>query len=183
MFNQTQYISNEPESFDVTAIDYEDAEGNGTVQLRGYLALPENLESPTPLIVVFPDWDGVNTYEKKRATLLAELGYIAFAADIYGKDLQNMTDDNEKGAQVTKFVSDPTLYLQRMQRAIDVASETEFVDKENVGIIGYCFGGSGVVLYSRSGLDSAKVAIAFHGIFYQEEVPSLTDTIHPYTLM
>ena len=147
MHAQVEYESNEPESYNVIPIDYEDTEGGDVVRLRGYLSLPKKLEGPTPLIVVFPGWDGVSDYEKKRATLLSELGYIAFAADIYGANLQDITDQDVMSSQMGEYMSDPALCLKRMQRAIDVASDTEYavVDKENIGIIGYCFGGSGVV--------------------------------------
>ena len=142
-----KYEPNEPDAFDVIPIDYEDTEGNNTVQLRGYLSLPEKLEGPTPLVVVFPDGDGVSVYEKKRATLLAEMGYIAFVADIFGADLQEISDPIIMNQQMAKYQMNPALYLQRMQRSIDVAIDNGYavVDKEKVGIIGYCFGGSGVV--------------------------------------
>lgn len=186
LFGGDKYGSNEPDSFNVIPIDYEDVEGNNTVQLRGYLSLPENPihDGPLPLVVVFPGGSGVTDYEKKRATMLADLGYIAFAADIYGAESQDIPDDS-KFELISKFLKNEPLYIQRMQRAIDVASTTGFadVDTENVGIIGYCFGGSGVVIYARSGSDSAKVAVAFHGTFYDEEVPVLSDTITPYTLI
>jgi len=189
LFVEVEYITNEPETYDVTPIDYQDVEGEEVVDLRGYLSLPEGYDYYTneylPLVVVFHDGDGVNTYEKKRATMLADLGYIAFAADIYGVDLQGITDPNIMNQQLLKYSTNQELYVQRMQRAIDVASSIEGVnvDVEKVAIIGYCFGGSGVVLYARSGLDSARIAVAFHGVFYNEEVPSVTDNIHPYTLI
>lgn len=151
LFVEVEYITNEPETYDVTPIDYQDVEGEEVVDLRGYLSLPEGYDYYTneylPLVVVFHDGDGVNTYEKKRATMLADLGYIAFAADIYGVDLQGITDPNIMNQQLLKYSTNQELYVQRMQRAIDVASSIEGVnvDVEKVAIIGYCFGGSGVV--------------------------------------
>merc|ERR1712106_819244 len=75
-----------PENENVETVEYSDVDG---ALLKGYLALPENkLTSQVPGVIILPDWDGVNRYEKLRATLLADSGYIAFAADIYGQDLQ-----------------------------------------------------------------------------------------------
>ena len=58
--------------------------------LQGYVAFPDitKWKYPAPAVIILPDWDGVNDYEKKRAILFAEEGYVGFAADVYGADLQ-----------------------------------------------------------------------------------------------
>lgn len=79
-FDEIDFVSNEPAEIRVTAVPYEDTDGT---MLQGYLAMPdETWKRPLPAVVIFPDWDGVNDYEKKRATMLADMGYVAFAADI-----------------------------------------------------------------------------------------------------
>lgn len=79
-FKESEFTPNIPKTFEVQAVPYED--GDGT-QLQGYLAMPSTeWTRPLPAVVIIPDWDGVNEYEKKRATMLAEMGYAAFAADI-----------------------------------------------------------------------------------------------------
>jgi len=190
LFGFSEYVKDEPESFNVIPVDYDDVDGDEMIQLRGYLSLPEGSfydahTQSRPLVVIIHDGDGVNDYEKKRATMLSDLGYIAFAADIFGVDYQNITDPQQQNQQLMKYFNNEPLYIQRMQRAIDVASSTELadVDTQNIAIIGYCFGGSGAVLYARSGADSAKIAVAFHGVLYDEEVPVMSDIIHPYTLV
>merc|ERR1712157_376597 len=157
-------------------------------ELRGYLSLP-NIplnKLSLPLVVVFPDWDGVNTYEKKRATMISDqLNYISFAADIYGKDLQDNLSFPERIALSTKYRSNIPLYVQRMQRAIDIAIENSNVDVDKIALIGYCFGGSGVVQFALSGMDTAQIVVSFHGGFFNDndDVISNADNIYPYTLI
>jgi dienelactone hydrolase len=79
-FDEIEFESNEPDEFRVLTVPYDDVDGT---KLQGYLAMPsDEWKRPLPAVVIFPDWDGVNDYEKKRATLLADMGYVAFAADI-----------------------------------------------------------------------------------------------------
>jgi dienelactone hydrolase len=79
-FKEIEFTPKKPEAFQVEAVPYEDIDGT---RLQGYLAMPlAEWRRPLPAVVIIPDWDGVNEYEKKRATMLAELGYVAFAADI-----------------------------------------------------------------------------------------------------
>src|SRR6202046_5338769 len=60
-------------------------EQNGA-KLEGYLAYDDSItaKGKVPGIVVFPEWWGLNDYIKGRADQLANLGYVAFAADMYG---------------------------------------------------------------------------------------------------
>jgi dienelactone hydrolase len=79
-FDEITFETNEPAEIRVTTVPYEDVDG---VMLQGYLAMPDDTwKRPLPAVVIFPDWDGVNDYEKKRATMLADMGYVALAADI-----------------------------------------------------------------------------------------------------
>lgn len=83
----------------------------------------------------------MNTYEKQRAFLLSELGYVGFAADIYGADLQEDLNQTVRIEQTTLYRSNMDLFVSRMQRAVDYVKTLDFVDSENVAMIGYCFGG------------------------------------------
>jgi len=84
---------------------------------------------------------------------------------------------------VTKYNSNITLYVQRIQRPIDQAKGLDGVDINQIAIIGYCFGGTGAVQYSFSGAKDAKIAVSFHGSFFQERAPEITQDIYPYTLI
>jgi len=133
----------------------------------------------------------VNEYEKQRATLLAELGYVAFAADIYGADLQENLDFETRLNLTGTYRGNPTLYVQRIARAIEVAQGLPGADPDNVAVIGYCFGGTGILYLAISGNDQAKVVVSFHGGL--SDIPEIdspvatsaleTDVMTPYVLM
>jgi dienelactone hydrolase len=142
-FGITQYESAQPASFDsVMAVEYNDTDGT---QLKGWLAMPnsEMFASPGPAVVILPDWDGVNDYEKERAVALARLGYVAFAADIYGKDKQDLPNIDDRITETTFYGTNPDVYFSRIQSAIDqVKMMDSNVISEEIALIGYCFGGT-----------------------------------------
>jgi dienelactone hydrolase len=71
---------------------------------------------------------------------LADLGYIAFAADIYGADLQNDLSFEQRSNLSKSYRSDLSLFVQRMERALEEVKKVEGVDTANIAVIGYCFG-------------------------------------------
>jgi dienelactone hydrolase len=139
------------------AVDYK--QGNTT--LEGYLAYPENISAKTPTILVVHDWMGVGEYVKMRADQLAQLGYIAFAPDIYGKD-SRPKDQKEAGEFATKYKSDRKLMRQRIQAALDIIKKQPNVDAKKIAVMGYCFGGTVALELARSGAPVLG-AISFHG--------------------
>lgn len=177
-FGITAYSANEPSVPDVENVNYTDVDDTSLV---GYLALPDAANVALPAVIILPDWDGVNTYEKKRATMLAESGYVAFAADIYGADLQEGLSFDQRMEQATKYRSDPSLFTQRIQRAVDYVLTLPQVDKENVAMIGYCFGGTGVFEYVYTGSKDIKVAVSFHG--GHQNLPRPPADITPYVIV
>ena len=178
-FGEVPYDGMMPESTSVTDINYTDVDG---AELRGYLSLPgENYTTPAPCIVILPDWDGVNEYEQLRATLLAESGYVGFAADIYGKDLQNDLSIEERINLTTLYRSDPPLFVQRIERAIEIVKEQPQVDGSKIVIIGYCFGGTGIIEYAFSGRDDVLAVVSFHGGL--TSLPQNSVDIKPYVLV
>jgi len=158
------YVMNEQETYDVIPIDYEDSDGIKNISLKGYLAMPnETWARPLPLVVIVPNWDGVNEYEKERATMLADMGYIAFAADVFGAGYQENLTKQEKVSFGTKYLNNFPLYILRIERAIDVSSTYDEVMEGQVAVMGYgSLGGTAAVLYGISGADGAKVSVGFH---------------------
>lgn len=159
-FGLTQYQSAQPDSFDsVMAVEYNDTDGT---QLKGWLAMPDSeiWGSPAPAVVILPDWDGVNDYEKERAVALAELGYVAFAADIYGADKQDLPNIPDRIAEVTFYSTNPDVYFSRIQSAIDqVKMMDSDVFPEEIALIGYCFGGT--VSTTQTDMD-ARILVFSH---------------------
>jgi len=138
-------------------IEYKD----GTTILQGYLAYDNSNSDLRPGILIVHQWKGLTDYEKKRAKELAELGYVAFALDIYGKDVRPSTSD-EAGKEATKYYSDRNLYRERLNTGLSELMKQENVNKNEIAAIGYCFGGSGVLELARSGAEIRGV-MSFHG--------------------
>ncbi len=142
-----------------------DYELDGTA-LQGYLARDESADSADasdrnrPGVLVVHDWTGVGEYVKVRCQMLARLGYVAFAPDIYGRDVRPQGDE---AAQVAgQYYGNPTLMRARAQAGLDQLLSAPLVDAGRVAAIGYCFGGSVALALAASGADIAG-AVSFHG--------------------
>lgn len=110
------------------------------------------------------DWDGVNDYGKRRAEMIsADLNYVSFAADIYGADLHEVTNTTQRSELAGLYRGDPELFASRIQAAVELVRNIEEVDTENVAIIGYCFGGTGVLTYGLLAVNDVKALVSFHG--------------------
>lgn len=133
----------------------------GDVTLQGYLAYDNSNSNKRPGVLIIHQWKGLTDYEKMRARQLAELGYVAFAADIYGKGIRP-EDPKDAGQQAGKYYGDLTLYRERLNAGLNELKMQPLVDANNVAAIGYCFGGGGVLELARSGAD-IKGVISFHG--------------------
>lgn len=134
----------------------------GSTVLEGYLAYDTaNATGKHPGIVVVHDWMGMGPFTKDRAEQLAKMGYVAFAADIYGKKLRPK-DPKEAGEAAGKFKSDRGLLRKRAQAALDVLKKQSNVDAGKLGVMGYCFGGTTALELARSGAD-LKAVVSFHG--------------------
>ncbi len=134
----------------------------GDATLQGYLAYDDAKTEKRPGIVVYHDWTGVNDNVKQRARMLAQLGYVAFAADIYGKGV-NPKSGPEAGAEVGKYMKDRALLLARAKAGVDVLRNNAMVDPAKLVAIGYCFGAAPALDLARSGED-LKSVVAVHGV-------------------
>ena len=133
----------------------------GDAVLEGYLAYDSSIKGPRPGVLIVHQWKGLTDYEKKRAEMLARLGYTAFALDIYGQGIRPKSNQ-EAGAQAGKYKSNRDLLRARAQAGLAVLQKHELTDPKRVAAIGYCFGGTTVIELARSGADIAGV-VSFHG--------------------
>ncbi len=133
----------------------------GDVVLQGYLAYDESLTGKRPGILVVHDWLGISEETTKRADMLAGLGYVAFAADIYGKGVRPK-NAQEASAEAGKYYQDRMLWRARAKAGLDFLASRPEVDPNRLGVMGYCFGGGTSLELARSGAP-VKGVVSFHG--------------------
>jgi len=134
----------------------------GGIVLEGYLAYDDGIKGKRPGVLVVHEWTGLGPYAKMRCDQLAKLGYIAFAADIYGKGVRPKTHE-EAGKVAGMYVKDRALMRARVKAGLAELLKNDLVDQARVAAIGYCFGGAAVLELARSGADIAGV-VTFHGM-------------------
>ncbi|MFM2359095.1 MAG: hypothetical protein RLY16_1088 [Bacteroidota bacterium] len=139
-------------------VTYSDASGTA---LKGYVAYDGKIKGARPAVLVIHEWWGINDYARKRADMLAALGYIAIAVDMYGDAKQGNTPQ-EAGALATPFYKDPKLAYSRVEAALNKIKTYPQTDAKNIAAIGYCFGGSMVLNAAKLGMN-LKGVVSFHG--------------------
>lgn len=140
-----------------TKVEYKE----GEQVLEGWVVRDNTKKGDLPAVVVVHDWKGVGEHAKTQAKRVAELGYVAFVADIYGKGIRPETGE-EAGKLAGQYKKDRPLLRKRVQAALATVREQKGVDKTRIAAIGYCFGGTTALELARSGAD-VKAVISFHG--------------------
>lgn len=133
----------------------------GDTTLKGYLAYDDSAQGRRPGVLVVPEWWGLTDYAKHRAQMLAQLGYVAFAADMYG-DGKTTNDVKEAGQWAGALKGNRQLLRQRVRAGLDALKARPQVDPGKTAAIGYCFGGTSVIELARSGAQLGGV-VSFHG--------------------
>ncbi len=134
----------------------------GGTSFSGFLAYDETIDSPRPGILIVHDAWGIADNVKMRAQMLAELGYVALCADIYGDAVRPSSIPEAQG-QVDKFRADPELLRARVRAALDTLAAQPQVDANCLAAIGYCFGGMTVLELARTGAP-CRCIVSFHGL-------------------
>lgn len=133
----------------------------GDSLLEGFLAYDDSITGKRPGVVVVHEWWGLNNFIKDRAEALANLGYVAFAVDIYGKGVRAKTAE-EAGKLAGIYRSDRKLLRARANAGLEVLKKYPITDTRNIAAIGFCFGGGTVLEMARGGTDISGV-VSFHG--------------------
>jgi dienelactone hydrolase len=156
------------------SVTYQD----GDQTLTGYLAYDDAIDGKRPGVLVVHEWWGLNDYAKRRAEMLAELGYVAFAADMYGDNRVTKHAEDAKGwmQQITSNVEG---WRARASAGLEVLKQQPQTDAERLAAIGYCFGGATVMQMAYAGADVDGV-VSFHGSL--PAAPADLDAITPSVL-
>ncbi len=131
------------------------------VSFQGYLAWDDSVEGKRPGVLVVHEWWGLNDYVRERARQLAEMGYVAFAVDMYGSE-KVTTHPAQAQEWMTQIVSNVAAWQARALKGLEVLRADEHVDASRIAAIGYCFGGATVMQLAYAGADINGV-VSFHG--------------------
>jgi len=130
---------------------------------EGVVAYDTSKEGDRPIVLVAPTYRGQTDFEVEKAVKLAELGYIGFAIDTYGKGVRGETAD-EASKLMNQFADNRQELLKRMELCLTTAKGFPFVDHSKIGAIGFCFGGKSILDLARSGVDLSGM-VSFHGVY------------------
>ncbi len=148
---------------------------------KAYLAHDEENAAPKPGIVIVHEWWGINDYIRRRAHMLAELGYVALAVDMYGGGRVAESPD-EAGNLMNAVLGDMETGTAALQAGYQLLLDQPTVDRSKTAAIGYCVGGAMVLHMARIGMPLKSVA-SFHGAlgsFYTADPDSIKARIQVY---
>ena len=131
----------------------------GGRNFAGFLAYEDTRDGKRPGILVCHEGAGLDDYTRRRARMLAELGYIAFAPDLYGEAFKSR---EHAMSIINSLVENPTTLRERTNGALNRLKSLPGVDAARTGVIGFCFGGLAALELARSGADLG-CAVSFHG--------------------
>jgi len=133
------------------------------VELISYVALPESAsaENPAPGILVAPEWWGIVEHPKNVTERLAKAGFAAVAMDVYGEG-KLTADAAMANFWMEQVLEDKDLLTDRCRLILNDFCDQTSVDENNIGAIGFCFGGKVVLDMAREGM-SLKAVATFHG--------------------
>ncbi len=150
----------------------------GDASHQGYLAYDDEISESRPGIVIVHEWWGLNDYMVRRAHMLAELGYVALAVDMYGEG-RIAENPEEAGSLMNGVLNDMESGTAALRAGYDLLLSQPGVDASRSAAIGYCFGGAMALHMARIGLPLSAVA-SFHGAlgsFHEAEPGTIKPSI------
>jgi dienelactone hydrolase len=130
-------------------------------EYTGYVSYDNAIKGKRPGVMVVHEWWGLDDYAKRRTEMLAKLGYVAFAVDMYGTG--KVTDSADQAKEwMTEVTADVEWWRERAMAGIRYLKNHKLVDANRIAAIGYCFGGGTVIQLAYSGLDINGI-VSFHG--------------------
>ena len=128
---------------------------------HSFIAVDTSSSEKRPIVMIIPEWWGLNNYVKNRALQLAELGYVAIAVDMYGEG-KVATSVEEAKQYSAPFYQNSSYAKKRFDAALAEIKKIPQADTSRIAAIGYCFGGSMVLNVAKMGED-LKGVVSFHG--------------------
>ncbi len=150
-------------SIQVKKVEYRE----GSDSFQGYAAWDEAVSGVRPGVLVAHAWSGRSEFEDRKAELLAELGYVALAIDMYGQGRRGSSPE-ENRALMTPLLADRAQLLRRLSAGHEQLKGLPNVDSDRTAAIGFCFGGLCVLDLLRAGTDLCGV-VSFHGLLARPE--------------
>ncbi len=132
-----------------------------SLRMQSYVVYDENVEGKRPAVLVIHEWWGLNDYAKRRANMLAEMGYIAMAVDMYGNGKMG-NDPGAAQALAMPFYQNPAMAKKHFDMALEELKKNPNVDQSKIAGIGYCFGGGMLLNFARMG-EPLNGVVSFHG--------------------
>jgi len=142
-------------------VEQEVVYASDSTHLKGFMVYDNNIKGKRPGVLIVHEWWGLNDYARSRARMLAELGYTAFALDMYG-DGKTATHPEDAQKFASAIFSNVKMGEDRFLAAYSFLKGQETIDPNNIAAVGYCFGGAVVLQMARIGTDLKAVA-SFHG--------------------
>ena len=133
----------------------------GETQFEGVIYFDDADATPRRAVLVVHEWWGLNDYAKKRAEQLAQMGYVAFAVDMYGKGVNAKTMEEAAKMSGALKAGDRKVMRERINAALTILKTRKEVDPKKIASIGFCFGGTVSLELARSGAEIAGV-VGFH---------------------
>ncbi len=131
-------------------------------KLKGVIFYDDAVAEKRPGVMVVHEFWGLDDYAKMRAEMLAKLGYVALACDMYGDGKHT-----EHAADAAKFAGEARankeVWLGRANAGLKVLKDHKAVDPKKLGVMGYCFGGSTALQVALAGTDDVLAVVSFHG--------------------
>ena len=130
----------------------------GDAEMSAYLSVPDG-EGPFPAMIVIHHAPGVDQFVREIADRLAGDGYVAAAPDLFHRITDEMVE--QTGRSKRDQLSDPDIVAD-VNATVDFLRSHSAVDRERLGITGFCMGGR-VVWLAASSNPHFKAAAPFYG--------------------
>jgi len=138
---------------------------DGTTELEGYLSVPaQSAGASRPVVLVIHAWGGQDDFARSKADMLASLGYLGFAIDVYGLGRRGQTPE-ENSKLMTPWIEDRAALRQRLLASVSMVRGLVGCDADRIAAIGFCFGGLCALDLARANAPGLRAAVSFHGLF------------------